>query len=296
MKHRLNRIWIALLMRYNDNQPLYQLIFIIGGLLLIVALVFAGYWWSQRDTRSIEDREPVSLIAELDRDRPATLRHLVDRVYTAHGGRGVIEEIHSLLRHGILTTAGGDQRVSYTLKRPNMLSYTLEAGGQRVRISYNGDSAWLRQTMPDGTRIQTVLPPDQRDFIDRNTLMSQPVSAFLSDLESLVWHDDAFVGEHPCYVIEWREPEFGRLLLYIDKERFLVRQRTRERLEPDDDGTFEKITAVFSDFRRQDGTWFAFREEVFQNDEPLNVFTIEQITVNPGLVDRYFTLPEELSE
>lgn len=289
------RISRALQASYANNQPFYQLGFILGIGGLIIALVVAGGWWSQREPARVASEDPLLFQHDEDRMRPASLRRLVENIYEAHGGRGALESMNSFIRHGTLFSDAGEQAVVYSYKRPDKLSYTIDGDAFTLRITFDGHVGWTQIVNSRGQRREALLSAEESEFIRKSTRMIDSITAFLSDTQALEWVDDAEVSETPCYVLLWRGVGMGEVRLYFAKDSLMLKKRQRLDETVLVDGSPENVAVIYADFRRISGTFFAFEETVYRQNKKLNRLVIDNWQINPGIMDRYFTAPVELT-
>lgn len=227
-------------------------------------------------------------------ERRRAMQRLVERTYQAAGGKINLEGMKSISKTGDLEQKGTSMPVVYQYKRPSNLRYTIELKQGMLRMAYNGEVAWRQLESPtSGPREVEILSEEERRLLAGNTLLAQPVSAFLENWDDLHWEDSASVDGHPCYVIRYEGLLWPTQRFFIDKQTFQVRRR--ERHHQTDDGKDVVLGIVLDDFREVDQLILPFREEVWLDDVKQNVFVITEIEINRGLSSRFFDPPSIVS-
>lgn len=291
MWRRFNQVLEA---SYANNRPFYQLGFILGMVGLLIAVVIIGGWWSQRGPVRVVEPDPLLLQDNGDASRPASLRHLVESIYEANGGRGALEAMNSFIRHGTLHSDAGEQAVVYSYKRPDKLSYTIDSAAFTLKITFDGRVGWTQVENVRGQRREGLLSAEETEFLRKNTRMIEPITAFLSNPQALEWEDDGMVDDIFCYVVLWQGPGLGEVRLYFAKDSLMLIKRERVDHSILVDGEPERVAVLYADHRRVGGAFYAFEETVHRQGEKLNSLTVKDWQINPGIMDQYFAAPAEL--
>ena len=179
-----------------------------------------------------------------------------------------------VLEARVQTATGETQQLGLYRLRPDRFRLTVSAGAI-PRFIQAGDGEQFWQQVP-GSSIQTVSRTKMgsrrylAEFID--PLFSAEGYAF----ERL---PDGGSGGGQYFRIRVRRPDDSTYVARIDAQSY--RQIGRE----EEDGSI----VSFSDFREVSGVTFAFREEVTDKAGQKGSMTVTRITVNPGLIEDFFT-------
>ncbi len=283
------------------NVLAYQIIAIALGLFITLGVIAAVVWYMmlqpQREAAGTSPLARASLLEFSDIDelsplqRRQALNRILDNAITAHGGHFFVDRLLTVQKTGILTQDDRELHLHYAFKRPDRVRYRLEFDDRGSRFGYDGSRAWRQMFARGRLGAAQPLAEDDASGLVLTSELAVPAVLFFEEAQymSLAGIDE--VEGHSCFVVEYTGPLRASQRFYIDRESFVLRQRTRQaRLRGEDDTL---VQVVFSDFRSIDGVDFPYRETVIFDGEVQTVFEIDEYIINPGILDEYFEMPGE---
>ena len=172
------------------------------------------------------------------------------------------------------TATGEAQQLSFYRLRPDRFRLTVGTGGV-VRFVQAGDGEQFWQQVP-GSPIQTI---SRTKMGSRRYLAEFVDPLFSAEGYAFERLPDGGSGNARFFRIRVRRSDDSTYVARIDAQSY--RQIGREEA----DGSI----VSFSDFREVSGVTFAFREEVTNQGGQKGSMTLTRITVNPGLIEDFFT-------
>ncbi len=267
------------------------------GLLMITMLGTAWILLKQRNER--EPPEEASLPGYYRDTGVLTplearyrLNDILEQAITAQGGRLFMERLSTIRKLGTLTQGESSLQVNFAFKRPNRLRYRLEAEDHGYRIGYDGSKAWIQGFNQEGSGAPRVLESRDTANLVLTSEIALPAIIFFNEPQYMSLQEAEEVEGHLCHVLKYEGPLRASQTFYIDQETFVLRKRARQTRFRNEDNT--RVDVVFTDFRSLNGVPMPYREIVYFDDELQTDFFIEHITINPGIIDDYFTMPAEL--
>lgn len=280
--------------------------FVIISIILVSVLLLALIWTLLRNR---DGAEPVfQETAQVEESPEATLETLVpdpsvvpkprsmdravlERHFAAIGGVKRLTSINSLLVSGEVILPTGETLSMVMAKKL----------GQRIKVSI---------TKPEGTMVMVVTPEDSWRSYRRNGLTIGVEDISPEESENMMrsayvvselflamsnsWSIE-YLGQQAfnyemahCYEVKLNQRHFIRF--YIDPESFLDIGR-EERLF-DEDGTLTVTRVVTSEHMDIGGLQVPRKSESYKNNELQQTFVVNDVEVNPGILDGTFIRPQ----
>ncbi|MCC5807377.1 MAG: hypothetical protein JJU00_13725 [Opitutales bacterium] len=301
MRSIRRKIPAGLRFHFARNALAYQIAGISLGLVVALGAVAVVVWYQmlqpQRDAAGTSPYARTGLLEFTDPDELSPLQQrqalnrILDNAIAAHGGHFFVDRLLTVQKTGILTQNDRALHLHYAFKRPDRVRYRLEYDDRGSRFGYDGARAW-RQTFAGG-RLGPAHPLDEDDAsgLVLTSELAVPAVLFFEEAQYMSIAGIEEVEGYPCFVVDYTGPLRASQRFYIDRESYVLRQRTRQARLRGEDSTVVEV--VFSDFRSIDGIDFPFREKVLFDGEVQTVFEIEEYVINPGILDEFFEMPGE---
>jgi len=214
---------------------------------------------------------------------------VVERVFTAHGGRDAVRTLSSLRQEGRLEQSDADSLfVTFFWRAPNLVRYTVVLKNGEIRRAFNGERAWEAQLLHGELKQLQDLTDAERESFIRDSHMSQPAVFSLLQTDRLSLAPPADVNGRRCHVIALKRHAY-RELLYFDQINFLCLRR--ERSDADLKGRPEEVRVDYDDFRQVGDFVFPFLHQTSINGAVYNQVSLQKLTPNAGLLTSLFTPP-----
>jgi hypothetical protein len=198
-----------------------------------------------------------------------------------------------LRMRGKLKTDEGTYDFLLLKKRPNKVRIHLMYRGRSVETGFDGITAWQR-TWIDGKDEVRELTKEELRAADLETDFDGPLIGEASIGETRTLAGIERVDRTDYFVVVVEDPRI-RTTHYVDSRTFREWKTIREVL--DDEGNVKsESTSVYSDYKKHKTIWVAGTVTRTNKDGSSEVITIEETEIDPGILDRAFTMPKQWSD
>ena len=218
-----------------------------------------------------------------------TLEDVLHGVLEANGGEESFFKVTNARFRGEYIS--GDNAIDFVLlkKRPNKSRYKFIHDQNAVETGYNGETAWRRWEENDFDKVELLAGEEllsarmESDF--DGPMMGDQQEGFSRKLLGI-----ERVDRVDYFVVEIQSP-LARSLHYVDSRTF--RQIKTVSIRTDAEGNEVTVTSRFQDMEKHAGIWVATRIVSELPDGKVEELRINEIEMNPGILDMVFEVPQE---
>lgn len=225
---------------------------------------------------------------------PDATREMLLSYYRAHGGNTRVENLISLRFDGTITYPEREP-ISFRLykKRPKLMRYELELTRRKTLIMSANLQGFQQQIRQNREYLEPSAIEDSRQV--EMLKMESTFDGYLWQLrsknrtvEAYEVSEDGKLRSYHCDVYEY-EPATGArgrriASLWLNANTLYAEKRT---VYLENGST---ITTEFKNYKKIGDLPFAHSIENFQGDALLATIKIEQVKINPGTLDLFYTL------
>jgi hypothetical protein len=207
----------------------------------------------------------------------------------ALGGSASWDAIESIRFDGIIMQPEGNVRFFAFKKKPDYCKVIVELpGGGRAVMAYDGEDAWMQNTLVDPAPVD-MDPLEAQNFI-RDAATGGHLLYPVLPGKSVRYLGTADVGEHPCYEMEVTLPNGQMLRYFLDFGTFAERRQITVNAV----NGLEEITTR-TDFQRFDGALFPIFSRMETGGKLAHKIEIDRVQTNIGLMPWMFQRPSGAS-
>jgi len=216
------------------------------------------------------------------------LRAIVDGYVSANGGERALMELKATEIEGTIRQKGEKLAFQVFRKRPNQLRMVLKGGDSRAVYGVNRRRVWRRVS-------ERGMPGEARELEGRAARVLRREAIFDSALlryrrgggVRLELEGTRMVDNAPVAVIAVEEPGGANARLFVDASDYRLLRRVE--LGPDGE---PRLTTRYGDHVTREGYRFAREIENSVAGQVVSKARVERITLNPGLLNFLFEMPE----
>ena len=218
-----------------------------------------------------------------------TLEDVLAKVAESNGGAESIQGVTNARIRGKVDNPDGGYEFLLLKKRPDKMRLRLMFPGRSIETGYDGIAGWQRIIQGSSQKV-TALSGDE-----------------LSQLRLEVDFDGPLIGE-PAPGIDRRLDRIERIDRvdyfvieikragivaehFVDSRTFRELQVVHRQLK--DDGTELVRTTRYYEYSKFGGIWVAMRSERTLPDGRIETIRVEEVEVDPGILDLVFGMPSE---
>jgi hypothetical protein len=215
--------------------------------------------------------------------------YVLDRYIESMGGRALLERIKSVRLSGKVEYPNGTTHsITVLKKKPNRVRVVLDTGTLRFIQAYDGEVAWFARESGKYAFHDRMRGAQAQNFIREAPLENVLVNPADTGVQISLGEDVSLAGT-PCYQVLASFPDGSRIVHYIEKETFLERRI----FEYDAEG--KRISELVpGQFEIVGGVAFAMKIVRLQDGEPVSTLTLEDVSLNVGILDSAFSAPVDL--
>ncbi len=225
--------------------------------------------------------------------RLPTAAELFEKFLAANGGRSNIQGLKTVFVRGKIAEAEGEP-LDFKLyrKRPDKFRMHLTVPGGAIDAIFDGKLGWNVQTPEGGAPSVQVLEGAMLEQMRLESGIDSPffnLSGYLDDVASVGIEE---VKGEPAIRLDIGPNVPSRYAsIWISQTHYQeVKLLMRSDAEDPDQGSGEET--VLSDFIQVEGVWAARKMETFQRGELVKWIQIEDVRVNLGVFDSFFTVQD----
>jgi hypothetical protein len=219
------------------------------------------------------------------------LEAVLRKVEEANGGINAIESTTNLRVRGSVEADGIVYDFLLLKKRPDKVRIHLMHKGRAIETGFNGTTGW-RRIWYQGRDQVTVLTETELANANLDVDFDGPLIG-----DPLPGTRRSFAGveriDRVDYFVILVENELHRTRHYIDSRTFREWKTIREILENGE--VTGEVTTHYYQYKRHNTIWLAERVERRLPGGALEVISVKDAEVDPGLLDRVFQVPREWS-
>lgn len=222
-----------------------------------------------------------------------TVESVIKKVVEANGGAQAIQGTTDLRMRGKVKSPEATYDFLLLKKRPNKLRIHLMYRGRSVETGFDGNIGWQR-TWIDGKDAVRPLTKEEMAKADLETDFDGPLvgEASFGETRTLVGVERV---DRTDYFIVVVESQRIRTTHYVDSRTFREWKTIRAVL--DDSGEVQsESTSYYSNYRKHKSIWIAETVTRTNQDGATEEIIIEETEINPGILDRAFTMPKQWSD
>lgn len=219
-----------------------------------------------------------------------SLDQILSGYYKAMGGLANVENLGSIRIKAKIDRPAGVLDAIIIKKKPNKVRITFTSPSGSLVQAYDGDLAW---TIPYG-----------KSWIDARVMSEAEARALIRDarIESVLvnWKDRGIKldykgiikmdGLFDCFQIVAVLPDSTVMTFHIDVTTFLERKIITRETKPD--GKVIEQVSIPSEYQMHGGLLVAHRVVNRLDGEYDSSIRVEEVNLNPGVLDSYFTFPK----
>jgi hypothetical protein len=221
----------------------------------------------------------------------ARLRSILGQYLDAMGGEFALQRIESMRIAATSTDAQGNSTSIVVIKkRPLFVRISIESGNLRIIQGVDGKAPWQWVTGP-GIDSLIRLPDAVANSLLRDAAIGSLLLHASTEHVRVSYAGEGTLALNPCHIIRADFAGGGHALYYIDARTFLELQIVEH---PPADSGEPPVVLIPGDYRRIAGVLIAFRTTRRVNDVVVNTTTIDDVTVNSGVLELVFSPPRPL--
>jgi hypothetical protein len=218
-----------------------------------------------------------------------TLEDVLAKILEANGGEDGVMAVTNVRFIGEIKGASNAFDFVLLKKRPNKMRIHLNMYKRSIENGFDGQNGWRRYTVDDRTKVVDIEGEElfllrvQADF--DGPLVG---ASFKGTTRRLVGVERI---DRVDYFLVAVDSEMDTTLHYIDSRTFRELKAIKKSSSPD--GEPVEVTSFFYDVQRHAQIWIAHRVERHLPDGSVETILIEDVEINPGILDMAFARPEE---
>jgi hypothetical protein len=217
------------------------------------------------------------------------LESVLRKVEEANGGINAIESTTNLRVRGTVEAEGVTYDFLLLKKRPDKVRIHLMHKGRSIETGFDGTTGWRRTWIQGQDRVAVLseaeLASANLDIDFDGPLIGEPLPGISRSYLGMERIDRV------DYFVVLVESELHRTRHFIDSRTFREWRTIREILK---DGEVEgEVVTTYFQYKRHKTIWLAERVERLLPGRKLEVITVTDAEVDPGLLDRVFAVPKQ---
>jgi len=230
----------------------------------------------------------VPLLSPAARLEDWTLDQVLDKIAEANGGKESIKSVTNARIRGRI--AGPDNTIDFLLlkKRPDMMRLRLTYQGRAIEVGYNGTVGWRRVSQGENQQV-TDIPDEDLAQMQLEADFDGPLVGPLPEGVTRTLVGLERIERVDYFIIVVKRPTLVTRH-YVDSRTF--RELKMIQTRPSENGDELETATLYFDYNRFSGIWIAMRSERHLPNGQVEVVSVEEVDVNPGILDRAFDKPE----
>lgn len=211
------------------------------------------------------------------------------------GGYERLKRLSALSARGVVSKDGEETPFSLYARRPNYyrLVYQISADDEYI-IGFNGEQMW-EEYKHGGASIQSgILKASDHEMLQLMADFDLPPQKYVLLAEYMVNRQSPvveasllsrdFIEGSMMEIVRFKEGERPTLLAYIGASNNLLYQTVLNYQG-------KELRVVYDDYRKQDGVYFPFKREQYEDGKLTATVEIDSILFNPGTLLGMFDPP-----
>ena len=224
-------------------------------------------------------------VAEVEEIAIPSIREILERHFAHNGGRLVHGNLHSLRARGQLHQDDAVTSFQLFRKRPELWRIHLVDGSQQYWVGgFDGQRAWLSMDEADGRMSQKFANGSAPLLLKDELRLSGPlIRASRTAGELVVEGVDASSGPRPVFVVQAKYRDGQTIRIGVDSKHYqevFIEEQTENGLK----------RREYDNFIAVEQHHVAMEIRHFFDGELVGQVVVEDVLLNPGLFDSFFTV------